>query len=250
MNLSKQLTEIARQAGKIIMGFYEGGAGIEIKKDKTPVTEADITANDFIVKKLKKLTPDIPIVAEESENTQDAGESGKFWLVDPLDGTKSFIKKTGEFTVNIGLIDNGVPTIGVIYIPARDEMYFTGEDGKAYKQEGGGKPYPIEVRTPPEAGLSVVASQSHRTPETDAFIENLPKVEKLVSASSSLKLCLLAEGKADVYPRFGPTCEWDIAAGHAILQAAGGSLTTETGKKFAYGKPDYLNGYFIAWGKK
>lgn len=247
-NFVEPVIGLALKAGDAIMGFYENGAEISQKEDKSPVTEADIAANDIIVQGLKKLTPDVQIVAEESTNAPAPGKKGTFWLVDPLDGTKSFIKRTGEFTVNIALVAEGVPVFGVIYIPVQERLYFVGKDGKAYRQPRDGAKEAISVRTPPVSGLTVVASQNHRTPETDAFINTLPKVEKLISANSSLKLTLIAEGKADIYPRFGPTCEWDIAAGHAILRAAGGTLTTEDGAPFSYGKPNYLNGNFIARG--
>jgi 3'(2'), 5'-bisphosphate nucleotidase len=242
------LKEIVLEAGKIIMDFYDNGADVSTKEDKSPVTEADIAANEYIVNKLKELAPNIPIVAEESKNDDEFGQASEFWLVDPVDGTKSFIKRTGEFTVNIGLIKDGRPQMGVIYVPVKDILYYTTADGKAYRKIGDGADEQIQARTPPEEGMVVVASVSHRTQETEDFINNLPRVDKIISASSSLKLCLVAEGQADVYPRFGPTCEWDIAAGHAILSAAGGRLTTEGGENFAYGKPKYLNGYFIAWG--
>ena len=245
----KQLKEIATAAGAIIMGFYNSSTSVEIKDDNSPVTEADIEASEFIVKKLQRITPEVPVISEESKDIPSSMKARKFWLVDPLDGTKSFIKRTGEFTVNIALVENGVPVFGVIYIPVTGVIYFTGEDKKAYRQKGkNSAPEQINTRKPPADGLVVVASQSHRTPETDEFINKLPKVKSLISSSSSIKLCLLAEGTADVYPRFGKTSEWDIAAGHAILNAAGGRLVTDKCEPFLYGKPNFLNGYFVAWG--
>jgi 3'(2'), 5'-bisphosphate nucleotidase len=241
---------ITKKAGEIIMAFYNGKVQVMTKADESPVTAADLAANRYIMAELQKLTPDIPIVSEENSEAENmqAAKGGTFWLVDPLDGTKSYIKQTGEFTVNIALIENGAPVGGAIYVPAKDVGYFTAEDGNAYKQDGNNLPVEIRVRPVPEDGLTVVASKSHRTPETDEYINKLPKVKELISASSSIKLCLIAEGKADVYPRFGRTMEWDIAAGHAILNAAGGKVTNVNGSAFVYAKEGFGNPYFVAVG--
>lgn len=246
----KDVCNIARQAGDIILGHYNGKIEVEEKSDHTPVTIADKEANDFIVRELIRIAPDIPVVAEENseEDNKKAFDKALFWLVDPLDGTKSFIKKTGQFTVNIALIEGHKPVGGAVYVPANDVMYFTGEDGAAYRQIAGRVPENIAVRSAPASGLVVVASKSHRTKETDRYIEQLDNVSEFVSAASSLKFCLVAEGKADVYPRFGPTCEWDTAAGHAVLLAAGGSMEQVDGSEFRYGKGDLLNPFFVAKG--
>lgn len=230
------------------MGFYDGKIEVMTKQDESPVTAADLAANKYIVESLQKLSPDIAIVSEENtgQENEKAKKAGLFWLVDPLDGTKSYIKKTGEFTVNIALIKDGVAIGGAIFVPAQNKGYFVAEDGNSYKQEKDGLPTEIRVRPIPEEGVTVVASASHRTKETDDFIKKLDKVANIVSASSSLKLCLIAEGKADIYPRFGRTMEWDIAAGHAILSAAGGLIKNADGSKFVYGKDDLANPYFIA----
>jgi 3'(2'), 5'-bisphosphate nucleotidase len=239
---------ITKKAGDIIMDYYSGKIEVLLKEDDSPVTQADLAANKYIVQELKKLTPDIPIVSEENSEDENkkAAKGGLFWIVDPLDGTKSYIKKTGEFTVNIALINKDEPVGGEIFVPAKNAGYFTAEDGNSYKQEKDGLPVQIRVRPEPEEGLVVVASKSHRTPETDEYIEKLSKVHEIVSASSSVKLCLIAEGKADVYPRFGRTMEWDIAAGHAVLQAAGGKVVNTDGSKFVYAKEDFANPFFIA----
>jgi 3'(2'), 5'-bisphosphate nucleotidase len=239
---------ITKKAGDIIMDYYSGKIEVLLKEDDSPVTQADLAANKYIVQELKKLTPDIPIVSEENSEDENkkAAKGGLFWIVDPLDGTKSYIKKTGEFTVNIALINKDEPVGGAIFVPAKNAGYFTAEDGNSYKQEKDGLPVQIRVRPEPEEGLVVVASKSHRTPETDEYIEKLSKVHEIVSASSSVKLCLIAEGKADVYPRFGRTMEWDIAAGHAVLQAAGGKVVNTDGSKFVYAKEDFANPFFIA----
>lgn len=239
---------ITKKAGDIIIGFYSNNIEVMTKKDDSPVTEADLATNKYIVGKLKELAPSIAIVSEENseEENKQAAKSGLFWLVDPLDGTKSYIKKTGEFTVNIALIENDTPIGGAIYVPDQKTGYFVAEDGNAYKQENGNLPIEIRTRPIPEQGMVIVASQSHRTQETNDFIESLEKVDKIISASSSIKLCLVAEGKADIYPRFGRTMEWDIGAGHAILSAAGGKVVKTDGSKFRYGKDDLANPYFIA----
>jgi len=248
-HLSKPLQAIVREAGRIVMSHYNGEITVDIKDDASPVTQADKGANDYIVDQLQKLTPDIPIIAEESTNDSAIADAPKFWLVDPVDGTKSFIKRTGEFTVNIGLIEHNKPVIGMVLVPAKDTLYYTGDDGKAYKQVGEDHAFPITVRIPPTEGLSAVASVSHRTAETDDFLDKL-NVKQFVAAASSLKFCLVAEGSADIYPRFGPTMEWDTAAADAVLRAAGGTVENPDGSIFAYGKNDFRNGFFIAWGKK
>lgn len=242
---------IAIKAGEIIMAHYTGEAEVKVKRkdDNSPVTIADVEANNYIVGMLKKLTPDIPIVAEENDiqGKPDAIRQ-TFWLVDPLDGTKSFINKSGEFTVNIGLIESGKPTFGVIYVPAKQLCYYMDHEGKPYRRDANGQVTLLNARTPGADGVDVVASKSHRTPETDEYISKL-KVKSLLSAASSLKFCLVAEGKADVYPRFGRTMEWDTAAGHALVLAAGGTVETLDGKPLAYDKPDFANPYFIVQGK-
>jgi len=252
----KPIIDIITNAGDIILQYYDKNIESTIKDDDSPVTKADIAANDYIVSELKKIS-DITIISEEGINsTVEKNET--FWLVDPLDGTKGFIKHTDEFTVNIGLIENQKPIFGAVYIPVTKELYYTGEDGKAYKRVADGNDKLIEVRETPDDGMTVVASKSHMTDETKQYIDNL-NVKDFAAASSSLKFCLLAEGKADIYPRFGYTMEWDTAAAHAVLLAAGGSLEKTDGSEFVYAKttnnyPDteknYLNTFFIAWGKK
>lgn len=222
------------------MSHYNSDYDVEIKSDNSPVTQADIEANDYIVKELKEHFPDIAIVSEEGAKPVQDG--GKFFLVDPLDGTKGFIAKTGQFTVNIGLIENNKPIAGVIYVPVTDDLYF-GDGKKAFKNGE-----EIRCRKIPAEGAVVIASKSHRTQETDDFIEELG-IKNIVSAASSLKFCLVAEGTADIYPRFGRTMEWDTAAGQAILESAGGAVYDLDGEPFGYAKNDiFENGYFIAKG--
>ncbi|WP_415235526.1 3'(2'),5'-bisphosphate nucleotidase CysQ [Sneathiella sp.] len=248
--LCETITDIALKAGEKILSIYNEDFDVSLKGDQSPVTEADVAAEKIIIDGLLKATPDIPILAEESVAGGHIPDlsGGTFWLVDPLDGTREFVHKRGEFTVNIALIENGRPTMGVINVPAKDITYFAFAAGEAWMFEGRETPIRISARTTPADGLTVVASRSHRTPETDHYIAKF-KVAELVSAGSSLKLCLLAEGKADLYPRLGRTMEWDIGAGQAILEAAGGSVETLEGAPLKYGKDGYDNPDFVAKGK-
>lgn len=235
-----KLVEIATQAGKLIMRYYDEDYDVLKKLDSSPVTQADIVANEYIIVELQKHFPEIPIVSEEGAKPVQDGK--KFFLVDPLDGTKGFIAKSGQFTVNIGLIENKKATVGVIYIPVSGDVYWGGEHG-AFKN---GKQ--IKCRKAPEDGLTVVASKSHVHPRILEYIKDL-NVKTKIPASSSLKFCLVAEGVADLYPRFGRTMEWDTAAGQAILTAAGGRVETPEGEEFSYAKNDiFENGAFIARG--
>lgn len=249
-NYASEVLYIAKKAAELIMGYYSGEITVQHKTDKSPVTEADIAANEFIKRKLQELTPNIPVVSEENSEAEnnEAACGGAFWIVDPLDGTKSYINKTGEFTVNISLIKNCRPQGGVVYIPAQSIGYFTAEDGNAYKQIGHNLPNEIKVRKKPDSQIVVVASKSHMTSTTEEYIASLGKNIQLISASSSLKFCMIAEGKADIYPRFGNTMEWDTAAGHAVLMAAGGHVEYPDGSPLLYKKKGFLNPFFIAKG--
>jgi 3'(2'),5'-bisphosphate nucleotidase len=247
--LCAQITQTAIDAGVVILDIYNQDFDVNSKGDSSPVTAADVAAEKVILDMLKEITPEIPVLAEESV---DAGRipdisGGTFWLVDPLDGTKEFIHKRGEFTVNIALIEDNKPTMGVIHVPAKNETYYAFSEGEAYKIDASGNSSKIAVRTAPSEGLTVVASRSHRTPETDEYISKFT-VKDLISAGSSLKLCLVAEGQADLYPRLGRTMEWDIGAGQAILQAAGGRVETLDGAILGYGKEGHDNPYFVAKG--
>ncbi len=249
-NLCRTITTIAVQAGEAILTIYNRDFDVSTKDDESPVTEADVAAEKIILTGLAAATPDIPVLAEESVAAGDVPDlsGGTFWLVDPLDGTKEFIHKRGEFTVNIALIEQGKPTMGVIHVPAKDQTYYAFGPGEAWLVEKQAEPRKIATREAPDDGLTVVASRSHRTPETDDYIANF-KVADLISAGSSLKLCLLAEGKADLYPRLGRTMEWDIGAGQAILEAAGGSVETLDGTPLGYGKDGHDNPHFVAKGR-
>lgn len=247
--LLQELSAIAHLAGQAILKIYAQDFAVRQKSDESPVTEADEAAERIILELLKKLDPATPIVSEEAAakgHTPDHG-GGRFWLVDPLDGTKEFVKRSGEFTVNIGLIEDGVPVQGVVLAPVLNLLFAGGRDG-AWKKEGDGPWMPIVCRPVPDEGLSVVASRSHGDPDKiNAYLAGR-KIAHLVKAGSSLKICRIAEGTADVYPRFGPTSEWDTAAGHAVLLGAGGRLETLDGQPLRYGKDSILNPDFVAWG--
>ncbi len=238
--------QIARDAGKLIMGYYTDGYETRSKGEAGPVTDADVAANDYITRALSKLASQIPVVAEEDE-TLSAGGHALFWLVDPLDGTKSFVRGEAEFTVNIGLIKNGAPVLGIIYAPPQETLYWGSASG-AFKQIGDGRTQKISARAPAAEGFVVVRSRSHPSPKTASFLETV-KVKEMIASSSSIKLCMIAEGAADLYPRLGRTMEWDTAAGHAILLAAGGRVETMEGEPLSYGKPGFENPHFVARGK-
>jgi len=247
------LLDTALSAGAAIMDIYNAGIEVREKQDSSPVTDADEAAEAIILETLRTFEPALPIVAEESMAAGDGPDSvGRaFWLVDPLDGTKEFINKRTDFTVNIGLVVDGVPVLGVVYAPARNLLFWGDAENGAFvadiRDGQRGEARSVSVRPEPADGLIAVASKSHRTPETDEFLSALP-LKDSQSAGSSLKFCLVAEGEADIYPRFGPTMEWDTAAADAVLRAAGGAVLNPDGSLFVYGKPDFRNGYFIARG--
>ncbi len=238
---------IAREAGQLLMRYFGSSFATHQKQDDSPVTDADIEANRLITKALAELTPTIPVIAEEDDiHRPDHQEI--FWLVDPLDGTRSFVRGEPEFTVNIGLVKDGVPALGVIYAPPQDALYWGMTGEKAYRRVRGAAAETIAAREPAADGLVVVRSKSHPSPKTAAYLETL-KISETRPSSSSFKFCEIAEGNADLYPRFGRTMEWDTAAGHAILLAAGGRVETVDGSPLTYGKPGFENPHFIAYGK-
>ncbi len=244
--LAAHIVSIAETAGRAIMAVYRTDFDTRSKSDASPVTDADERAERII---LERLDSPFPVVAEESAaagRIPDIG-TGPFWLVDPLDGTREFIGRNGEFTVNIALIEGGFPTLGVVHAPALDVTYWAEGPGRAFRRKGAGSAEPIAVRRPGADGLIVVASRSHRDARTDAYLAGI-SVKDLRSAGSSLKFCLLAEGSADHYPRLGRTMEWDTAAGQAVLAGAGGRVVDFDGAPLAYGKPGFENPDFIAQG--
>lgn len=247
--LLKALTPLIRDAGQVIMDIYATDFDVTKKGDESPVTQADQRAEDVILAGLARVAPGIPVVAEEAVaagNIPDVKDL--FFLVDPLDGTKEFISRNGEFTVNIALVQNGTPVLGLVYAPAINRL-FTGAAGLGAWLEDASGQRSISVRPVPEDGLTVVASRSHGDETAlDAFLAGR-KVASRTNAGSSLKLCLVAAGEADVYPRLGRTMEWDIAAGDAVLRAAGGKVTVVAdGSPLRYGKPGFDNPHFAAWG--
>jgi len=258
--LAPALFETAQRAGRAIRQIHAGGLDVRSKEDASPVTDADEAAEKIILADLARLAPEIPVIAEEAVAAGQIPETGDlFFLVDPLDGTKEFVRGTGEFTVNIALIRNGVPCFGVILAPALGEIYVTVAQRKAIHAQVGTD----EIRRLDEVAhkalatrpltpgkLVAVASRSHMNAATESFLK-IHGISETRSGGSSLKFCIIAAGEADVYPRLAPTCEWDTAAGDAILRAAGGVVVTQDGAPLLYGKAEngYLNPGFIAWGR-
>lgn len=251
MQLSSILPDVIRvadEASDKVLRIYQSDFKVSYKADESPITAADTAAHDIIVRGLRGISHDIPILSEEgSEIPWEVRKHWpRFWLVDPIDGTKDFTQRTGEFTVNIALIEDGEPVLGVVTAPALKEAYWGVKGEGAHKRDRSGKVHRIEVAEP-RSVKRVVASKNHLNPETREFIEKLGEHE-LVQAGSSLKFCRIAEGHADIYPRLGPTCEWDTGAAQAVLMAAGGKVQTLEGGPIKYGKQDVLNPYFIAAG--
>lgn len=247
------IKEIAKRAGEEILSVYGSEFSVDVKEDKSPLTEADQRSNDVIIAALEKLYPGIPVISEETK-TVDYSERKSwelFWLIDPLDGTKEFVKRNGEFTVNIALIKNGKPVLGVVYQPIGEHLYWSKEGEGAWKSTAndeatrlsGGEHYLKKEE------IHVVASRSHLTDDVKEFVSNLEDSGKTVhflSAGSSLKLCLVAEGKADVYPRLGPTMEWDTGAAHAIALESGRQVNQHgSDEPLRYNKENLLNPFFV-----
>ena len=247
--LLPEIVALADRAGMVILEHYQGDVAVRAKADASPVTAADEAAEAVILARLAELTPEIPVIAEErvaSGHVPDV-DAGAFWLVDPLDGTKEFINRKGEFTVNIALIEGREPTLGVVLAPALRQAWWGARGKGASARDAERHIRKITARKAPAGGLVAIASRSHRDAETQAFLDQAG-ITECISAGSSLKFCLVAEGKADLYPRFGRTMEWDTAAGHAVLSAAGGRVTTKDGAAFLYRKPGFENPPFIARG--
>jgi 3'(2'), 5'-bisphosphate nucleotidase len=250
------LAGIAAEAGERIMAIRSRGHGVSAKADGSPLTEADLAAEEVIATRLAAALPGLPVVSEEAASHPALTPGAAFLLVDPLDGTREFLGPSGEFTVNIALVEGGRPVAGVVHAPALGRLWLgaLGEGAAAFEVEPG-QPLvaaprrPLQVRCRADQGWVAVASRSHLDPETEAFLAGLPVAERR-SIGSSLKFCLVAEGEADLYPRFGTTMEWDTAAGHAVLEAAGGRVDAPDGGAFVYGKASagFRNGAFVAWG--
>jgi 3'(2'),5'-bisphosphate nucleotidase len=252
--LAETLTAAVRRAGERIVARRKAGLVVETKADATPVTDADREAEGIILETLRKVLPDMPVIAEEEVaggNIPDVGSA--FVLVDALDGTRDFVNGGDDFTVNVALVRHGTPVLGVVGAPARDRLWAGIAGIGAYSIDASGAWQPIQVRPAHDGPFDIIASRSHRTPETDAFIARFPG-SRIVAAGSSLKFCTVAEGKADIYPRLGSTSQWDTAAGDAVLRAAGGRVLTLDGKPLRYGPGEapgaaaFLNPWFVAAG--
>lgn len=247
------VTSIAADAGRRILDVYERQFDVSRKDDGSPLTDADRAAHELIVARLAQLTPGIPVLSEESAKIEysERAKWTRFWLVDPLDGTKEFINRNGEFTVNIALVDNGAPVLGVVIVPVTAVAYLALKGKGAWKEQGGCDRKPIKVRTYNGGRATVVASRSHRGEALDRFLERLQAREgeyATTSMGSSLKLCLVAEGLADIYPRLGLTSEWDTAAAQCVVESAGGRVVDLDGKPLRYNKQDILNPWFLVTG--
>ncbi|WP_126452324.1 3'(2'),5'-bisphosphate nucleotidase CysQ [Sulfuriflexus mobilis] len=248
--LLEDVMQLAVEAGHEILRIYETDYAIEHKDDKTPLTEADMAAHHIIDAGLQKLTPGIPILSEESAEIPFAERRqwSCYWLVDPLDGTREFIKRNGEFTVNIALIENGESVLGVVYAPVLKTSYYARRGAGAFRKENGKPAIPIQTRRPSASPVLVAGSRSHRGDSLNAYLECLADYE-IISVGSSLKSCMVAEGSADIYPRLGPTSEWDTAAAQCVVEEAGGRLTDTRMQTLRYNTKDsLLNPHFFVFG--
>jgi 3'(2'), 5'-bisphosphate nucleotidase len=246
------VAQLARRAGEAILEVYRGvDPGVTYKKDDSPLTAADLASHRVIVEGLEGLAPEIPVLSEEGAGRpyEERSAWGRFWLVDPLDGTKEFIKRNGEFTVNIALVENGAPVLGVVYAPVLDREYVGWVGRGAWRRDGAEERREIRATGTGHDELAVVASRSHAGEALTAFLGQLGD-HRLVSMGSSLKLCLVADGTADVYPRLGPTMEWDTAAAHGVVAAAGGGVLDLAGRALGYNKENLLNPHFLVVGER
>jgi 3'(2'), 5'-bisphosphate nucleotidase len=255
--LASHFGDIASQAGEVIMSIYSSAVHVATKLDGSPVTEADTQSERVIRTRLAELLPDVPVVAEESfDAAAKQSAPSRFILVDPLDGTREFLARNGEFTVNIALVDAGRPVVGCVYAPVLNEVYLAGADAYRGEVRPGETPpslarmQKLATRPYPPDGLRATASRSHMDAESEALLRKL-RVSSWTSAGSSLKFCLIAQGDGDIYPRLAPTMEWDTAAGQAVLTAAGGCVIGRDGSPLRYGKADagFRNNGFVAWGR-
>ena len=249
--LVNPVCDIAKQAGNEILNIYQEDFEIEAKKDNSPLTSADLASHTLIINSLENLTPEIPILSEESSSIPYAKRSSwdTYWLIDPLDGTREFIKRNGEFTVNIALINNQTAVLGVVYIPVQDILYFASKGDGAFKQEQNQTSIKINTRhSKPNEQPTVCGSRSHAGESLKELLKQIGNY-KLISMGSSIKMCLVAEGTADIYPRFGPTSEWDTAAAHCVVSEAGGTLVDTSMESLKYNTKDsLLNPSFMAIG--
>ncbi len=250
-NLTHEINEVARTSGSIIRKYFHTSYDVDIKDDKSPVTTADLAANEYIERQLSILTPDIPRISEESDNTAYAERKhwDTFWLIDPLDGTREFIKNRPDFTVNIALIHHNKPVLGSIYLPIRDQLYYATTGDSAYRCDQENTPITIKVSSKTYAKPRICGSRAHPSKLMQKFLSNVGEHE-LLARGSSIKSCLVADGSADIYPRFGPTWEWDTAASQCIIEQAGGHLTNLDMLALSYNKESLLNPSFLAFANK
>jgi 3'(2'), 5'-bisphosphate nucleotidase len=247
--LLAQVEAIARAAGAVILQVYAGDFAVQGKADASPVTAADEQAEALITPALQALQPAWAVVAEEASSRGQVPQTGRcWWLVDPLDGTREFVSRNGEFTVNIALIEDGAPVLGVVYVPVQDLLY-AGLVGQGAWAEAGGVRRTIRCRPAPSGGVTLACSRSHGDEAATTAWLNARPVAATIKAGSSLKFGLIAAGLADLYPRLGRTMEWDTAAGHAVLRAAGGEISDLSGAPLRYGKPGFENPHFVARGR-
>jgi 3'(2'), 5'-bisphosphate nucleotidase len=250
--LLTNVVKLAQQAGDAILSVYSEQFEVTHKTDQSPLTLADLRSHEVIAKGLRALTPDVPVLSEEASDIsfEQRRQWARYWLVDPLDGTKEFVSRNGEFTVNIALIEDHAPTLGVVHVPVTSTTY-TGASGVgAFKQVDGQRPQALRVCSPANTPLRIVGSRSHRGDSLDQYLPKLAPYE-LVAVGSSLKFCLVAEGSADFYPRFGPTSEWDTAAAQAVVEAAGGVVIKTNGERLRYNtKAELLNPHFLVYGDR
>ena len=253
MNLAQlidPIVSLAAEAGKAILEVYASDFDVQAKDDQSPLTQADLASHRIIMKGLAELTPDIPVISEEGglPEFEERGQWNPYWLIDPLDGTREFVKRNGEFTVNIALIEDHQPVFGIVHVPVRNTTYSGCRGLGAELRADGEEPRSIGVARESATPVRVVGSRSHRGASLDQFLENLGDFE-MHPTGSSLKFCLVAEGAADVYPRLGPTSEWDTAAAQAVVEQAGGAVLELDGNPLSYNnKPDILNPYFLVAG--
>jgi 3'(2'), 5'-bisphosphate nucleotidase len=249
-SLVDPIVALAEDAGRAILEVYSTNFEVQEKDDESPLTQADLASHRWIDAGLRSLTPDIPIISEESglPDFEERSQWQRYWIVDPLDGTKEFVNRNGEFTVNIALIENGRPVLGVVHVPVQDRTYVGCEGLGAQRRAGDGDPDPIAVTSSANGPARIVGSRSHRGASLDAFLDNVGDHE-MIPMGSSLKFCVVAEGEADLYPRLGPTSEWDTAAAQAVVEQAGGKVVTLDGNPMKYNaKADILNPHFFVIG--
>jgi 3'(2'), 5'-bisphosphate nucleotidase len=250
--LMAQVVRLAQRAGDAILSVYGEQFEVTHKTDQSPLTQADLRSHEILSQGLRALTPDLPVLSEEDADIsfEQRRQWTRYWLVDPLDGTKEFVSRNGEFTVNVALIEDHVPVLGVVHVPVTGTTYGGQAGVGAFRQVAGQQPEPLRVRTPAATPPRIVGSRSHRGDSLDQFLPRLEPYE-MIGVGSSLKFCLVAEGSADFYPRFGPTSEWDTAAAQAVVEAAGGAVLKTDGERLRYNtKPELLNPNFLVFGDR